>query len=340
MTKFDISITIKGVKNYAEAYMFSVGIDLGGTNIAVGITDENYNIIKKGSVPTLAHRPCEEIVADMVALCQKLSAECGYELTDTSGVGIACPGTVNDATGIVEYANNIKFYNFPLKETYSRISKIPQDKIVIGNDANLAALDEAFAGEAKGTSSSVTITLGTGVGSGIIIDGKMLVGCANGGAELGHMVIEKNGRPCSCGRRGCFEAYCSATALVARTKETFLDRPDSLMRQMCDNDVKKVGGKTAFAAMRKGDEAAKEVVDEYIEYLACGIANIINVFQPEMLCIGGGISGEKENLLNPLIPLVEKDVYSADNVLKTKIKIAKLGNDAGIIGAAAAAGTK
>ena len=320
--------------------MFLVGVDLGGTNIAVGITDNNYNIIKKGAVPTLAYRSCDAIITDMVALCEKLCDECGYKLADTDGVGIACPGTVNNVTGIVEYSNNIKFYNFPLKETYSKISGIPTDKIVIGNDANLAALGEALAGEAKGTSSSITITLGTGVGSGVIIDGKMLVGCANGGGELGHMVIEKGGRQCSCGRRGCFEAYCSATALVARTKEKFLARPDSLMYRMCDGDVKKVGGKTAFAAMRNGDEAAKEVVDEYINYLACGIANILNIFQPEMLCIGGGISGEKDNLINPLIPIVQKEIFSADNVLKTKIKVAKLGNDAGIIGAAAAAGTK
>lgn len=316
--------------------MFSIGIDLGGTNIAVGLVNEKYEIIKKGSVPTFAQRPCDEIVADMVALCKKLCEENGCRMSDADGIGIACPGTVNSDTGIVEYANNIKFFDFPLVSIFSELSGIEKKKIAVGNDANFAALGEAVAGAARDAASSVTITLGTGVGSGIIIDGKMLTGCAHGGAELGHTVIEKGGRPCSCGRLGCFEAYCSATALVARTREKFLATKNTEMHRMCDGDVKRVGGKTAFAAMKKGDAAAKEVVDEYLGYLACGIANIINIFQPDVICIGGGISGEKENLLDPLIPLIAKETYSKDGSLKTAIKIAQLGNDAGIIGAAAA----
>lgn len=317
--------------------MYSIGIDLGGTNIAVGIVDKDFNIVKKGSCPTLASRPCEEIVADMAALCKKLCGEVGFDIKDSVGVGIACPGTVNPVTGIVEYANNIRFFDFPLTKLFSELSGVDKTKIAIGNDANLAAYGEAVAGAAVGTSSSVTITLGTGVGSGIIVDGKMITGRAHGGAELGHMVIEYNGRQCTCGRRGCFETYCSATALVSRTRDKFKESKDTLMHQMCEGDIKRVGGKTAFAAMRKGDAAAKEVVDEYLSYLACGIANIINIFQPEVLCIGGGISNEGENLLNPLLPLISKEVYSKDGTLKTDVRIAKLANDAGIIGAAAAA---
>lgn len=317
--------------------MYSIGVDLGGTNIAVGIVDENYKIVKKDSCPTLANRPAEEIIRDMVALCKRLCTETGFDITEANGVGIACPGTVNPDTGIVEYANNIKFFDFPLVKLFSEYSGVDKANIVIGNDANLAAYGEAVAGAAKGTSSSVTITLGTGVGSGIIIDGKMLTGCAHGGAEIGHAVIVKDGRQCTCGRRGCFEVYCSATALIADTKRKFEECPDSLMREMCGGDVNRVGGKTAFAAMRKGDKAAGEVVSEYLGYLACGIANILNVFQPEVLCIGGGVSGEKENLLRPLIPLIEKEIYSKDGTLKTDVRIAMLGNDAGIIGATAAA---
>ena len=317
--------------------MYSIGVDLGGTNIAVGIVDENYKIVKKDSCPTLANRPAEEIIRDMVALCKRLCTETGFDITEANGVGIACPGTVNPDTGIVEYANNIKFFDFPLVKLFSEYSGVDKANIVTGNDANLAAYGEAVAGAAKGTSSSVTITLGTGVGSGIIIDGKMLTGCAHGGAEIGHTVIVKDGRQCTCGRRGCFEVYCSATALIADTKRKFEECPDSLMREMCGGDVNRVGGKTAFAAMRKGDKAAGEVVSEYLGYLACGIANILNVFQPEVLCIGGGVSGEKENLLRPLIPLIEKEIYSKDGTLKTDVRIAMLGNDAGIIGATAAA---
>lgn len=314
---------------------YTIGVDLGGTNIAVGIVNENYEIVKKGSVPTLAQRGPEPIVHDMAELCKKLLAECEIAMDDVTGAGIACPGTVNPATGIVEYANNIKFSDFPLVALFSKEMDMPAENVKIGNDANLAALGEAVAGAAKGASSSVMITLGTGVGGGVILDGKMLMGCAFGGAELGHTVIELNGRQCSCGRKGCFEAYCSATALVKLTKEKFEATSGTLMHEMCENDVNRVGGKTAFAAMKKGDKAGAEVVDAYISYLACGVANLINIFQPEVFTIGGGVSGEGDNLLVPLKEKVSEQIYSKDKILKTDLRIATLGNDAGIIGAAA-----
>ncbi len=314
---------------------FIIGVDLGGTNIAIGLLDENFNIIKKGSVPTLAQRGPEPIVHDMAELSKKLIAECELNMADLLGAGIACPGTVNPDTGIVEYANNIKFDNFPLVALYSKEMEIPADMVKIGNDANLAALGEAVAGAAKGAKSSVMITLGTGVGGGVILNGTVLTGCAYGGAELGHMVIEKDGRPCSCGRKGCLEAYCAATALVKLTKEKFAVSPDSLMVEMCEGDINRVGGKTAFAAMKKGDKAGAEVVDTFISYLAVGVANLINIFQPEIFTIGGGVSGEGDNLLIPLKEKVCQEVYSKDNTLKTDLRVATLGNDAGIIGAGA-----
>ena len=312
---------------------YSIGVDLGGTNIAVGIVDEHYSIIKKSSVPTLAQRGPEPIVRDMAELCKRLLAECGATPQETAGDGIACPGTVNPKTGIVEYANNIKFLDFPLQKLFSEYMDIPKDKVALGNDANLAALGEAVAGAARGTSSSVMITLGTGVGGGVILDGKVLTGCAYGGAELGHMVIEYGGR------RGCFEAYGSATALIKMTKEAFETGSDTLMREMCGGDISRVGGKTAFAAMKKGDKTAAAVVDAYISYLACGIANLINIFQPEVLTIGGGICGEGDHLILPLKEKLSHEIYSKDGVLKTEIRTAALGNDAGIIGAAALART-
>ena len=290
---------------------YSIGVDLGGTNIAVGIVDESYQIIKKGSVPTLAQRGPEPIIHDMAELCKKLLAECNIAIADVAGAGIASPGTVNPDTGVVEYANNIKFSDFPLVKLFSKEMGIPESKIKIGNDANLAALGEAVAGAAKGSKSSVMITLGTGVGGGVILDGVVLTGCAYGGAELGHMVIEKDGRQCSCGRKGCLEAYCSATALVKLTKEKFEVSPDSLMREMCENDINRVGGKTAFAAMKKGDKAGAEVVETYLSYLACGVANLINIFQPEVFTIGGGVSGEGDNLIVPLKEKVAKEFATA-----------------------------
>ena len=316
--------------------MYTIGIDLGGTNIAVGLVDENYNIVKKISTPTLAARGAEEITKDMAALSKRVCEECGVDLArDGVKVGIASPGTVNPKTGLIEYANNIRMRDFPVVKVFCENSGVATENVAIGNDANLAALGEATKGAAKDAEIAIMITLGTGVGGGVVIDGKVLTGCAFGGAELGHMVIEYDGRACSCGRKGCLEAYCSATALVKLTKEKFEECPDSLMREMCENDVNRVGGKTAFAAMKKGDKAGAEVVDTFISYLACGVANLINIFQPEVFTIGGGVSGEGDNLLIPLKEKVCQETYSKDNTLKTDLRIATLGNDAGIIGAAA-----
>ncbi len=313
---------------------YTLGIDLGGTNIAAGIVDENYNILIKGSRPTLAKRPPEEIAADMAEHCKDLCVKLGISLSDISCVGIAIPGTVNCSTGIVEYANNIRFRNFPMREIFSRFSGIPEKKIAIGNDANVAALGEAVGGAAKGTSSSVMITLGTGVGGGVIIDGKVLTGCAFGGAELGHTVMVMGGRQCSCGRKGCVEAYCSATALVNITKEKMEACHDSLMWNLCNGNIENAGGRTSFDAMRAGDKAGTEVVDEYTSYLACAIANFINIFQPEVLVFGGGISKEGETLLGPMRPLIREFDYARFGGRQTKIVAAELGRDAGIIGAA------
>lgn len=316
---------------------YYVGVDLGGTNIAAGITDENFKILVKGSVPTLAQRGADAIAADMAAQVKKLCADIGITTADISGAGISAPGTVNPETGIIEYANNINFRDYPMKKIFSELTGIPEEKIAIGNDANLAAYGEYVAGAGKGTKSLVMITLGTGVGGGVIIDGKMITGFKFGGAELGHMVIVHNGRKCTCGRRGCFEAYCSATALVKLTKEKFVSESDTLMHEMCGGDVENVGGKTAFAAMKKGDRAGAEVVGEYIDKLACGIANLINIFQPEILLIGGGVCNEGDHLLKPLFSKLDHEIYGT---LNTKVAIAALGSDAGIIGAAAASVNK
>ena len=320
--------------------MYTIGIDLGGTNIAVGLVDENYNIVKKISTPTLASRGPEEITKDMAALSRRVCEECGVDLVrDGVKVGIASPGTVNPKTGLIEYANNIRMRDFPVVKVFCENSGVKEEDIAIGNDANLAALGEATTGAAKDAEIAVMVTLGTGVGGGVVIDGKVLTGCAFGGAELGHMVIEYGGRQCSCGRKGCFEAYSSASALVALTKEKFAETNSPIMAEMCDGDINKIGGKTAFAAMRKGDAAGAAVVDYYIKHLACGVANLVNIFQPDVLLIGGGVCNEGDPLLLPLKAEVAKEVYSADDTLKTDIRIATLGNDAGIIGAAALANT-
>lgn len=311
--------------------MYTIGIDLGGTNIAAGIVDENMNIVAKGSVPTNIPRSAEEIISDMAALAKKLAGDSSIPMDEIKWIGIGTPGTANCDTGIIEYSCNLDFKNVPIVSMMEKKTRI---KVFIENDANAAAYGEFKAGAAKGSKSAVAITLGTGVGGGIIIDGRILQGFNFAGAELGHTVIVQDGRKCGCGRKGCFEAYASATGLANLTKESMNEHKDSIMWKIVKGDLKKVNGKTAFDAMRAGDAAGSKVVEEYITYLGCGLVNVINIFQPEVLCIGGGICKEGDNLLRPLNKIIEKERYSKYSKNQTKLCVAELGNDAGIIGAA------
>lgn len=313
--------------------MYNIGIDLGGTNIAAGLVDENHRIIRKETCDTKADRHADEIVKDMAALCEKLCEDEGIAVSEIGTVGIATPGTANRDTGVVIYANNLPFRDYPISEKLSAL--FPVNNVMIANDADAAALGEAVAGAGKGEKDFIMITLGTGVGGGIIIENKLYSGFNFAGGELGHMVIVHGGRPCTCGRKGCWEAYSSATGLINMTKEKMLECRDSAMWTEVGGDIEKVNGCTSFDCMRKGDAAAKEVVDMYLEYLATGTANIINIFQPSVLAFGGGISNERENLLTPLRALIDRETYGSNNENKTQLKIAELRNDAGIIGAAA-----
>lgn len=316
--------------------MYYIGVDLGGTNIAAGIVNSEFQIVKKGSVPTnVTGRTAEEIIKDMGALCDSLVKDAGLTFDDIEYVGIASPGAVDPVRGVVNYANNLPFSRFPIADTLKKF--IPVKKVLVENDANAAAKGEAVAGAAKGVGDVVMITLGTGVGGGIIIDHKVYSGFNYAGAELGHIVIEYNGRQCSCGRKGCWEAYSSATGLINMTKEKLAECEAKGIPTLMTDFVKeegKVSGKTAFAAMKKGDAPAKEVVDMYIGYLGCGLSNIINIFQPEILVIGGGICNEKHYLTDPLEKIIKEETYGNEAIKPTTLKIAELGNDAGIIGAA------
>ena len=316
--------------------MYNIGIDLGGTNIAVGLCDNSLHMLDKGTTRTLAYRDGEEIVKDMATLARTIVERNSISLDEIAFVGIATPGIANEQTGEVEYCCNLPFVDFPIVRLFRKY--FPTEHVRITNDANAAALGEALAGSAKGTKSSVMVSLGTGVGGGIIIDGKIYHGGLNfAGGELGHTVIQHGGRLCGCGRRGCWEAYSSATALSNTTKETMEElrrkRIDSLLFSVAEKDGK-VNARTAFKAMKAGDEWARRIVDEYVSYLAVGITNMINVFQPEVLSIGGGISGEKEYLTRPLTEIVEREQYTRFSKIKTRVVAATLGNDAGIIGAA------
>lgn len=311
---------------------YYLGIDLGGTNIVVGIVDENGAIVAKASTPTSLPRSDREIVDSMIILSKKVIADQGLTLEDIEWVGVGCPGSVDLDTGIVTYSNNLNWFNTPLKNWLrAGLGK----EVYLDNDANAAAYGEYIAGAAKGANISVMITLGTGVGGGIVIDGKVYRGFNYAGAELGHTVIEVGGRPCTCGRKGCFEAYSSATGLINMTKEVMYDYPDSVMHEIASN-YGKVNGRVAFDAAKSGDKAAQAVVDQYVKYVGDGISSVINIFQPEILVIGGGISKEGDYLLNPIKQYVSVNDYNK-MMTKTEIQIAKLFNDAGIVGAALAA---
>lgn len=310
--------------------MYYLGIDLGGTNIATGVVDQEYRIVarakRKTSVPCTPLEICEQLAVTALEALKNA----GLGVDDIPYVGIGTPGTVNRESGVVEYSNNLFFENLELRKLLS--DRLKKD-VIIENDANAAAFGEYRAGALKGAKNALAITLGTGVGSGIIIDGKIYAGSNFAGGEIGHTVIVAGGRLCTCGRKGCWEAYASATGLIAMTREAMLKDRDSLLWKIAGT-MEKVDGRSAFEAMRSGDKTGKEVVDQYIFYLSCGLANCINIFQPDILCIGGGISNEGESLMEPLRKTVAAENYARNASKQTVICKAQLGNDAGILGAA------
>lgn len=308
-----------------------IGIDLGGTNIAAGLVSEDGKIIASASTPTLAQRPYQEIVADMAKLSQKLIDDAGYKTEQIKGIGIGSPGTVDNEHGVVTYSNNLPFNHTPIAAELNKYLDIP---VNIENDANAAAYGEYVATGAK-ADSFVFITLGTGVGGGIVLGGKIYRGFNSAGGELGHFTMIAGGEPCTCGNRGCWESYASVTALIRQTEAAMKENPESLMHKIAEEEGK-ISGRTAFRAEALGDEAGRKVVDKYIEYVATGIASMVNIFQPETIVIGGGISKEGDRLLVPIKELVDKMDYNK-YMAKTEIQIAKLYNDAGIVGAALAA---
>ena len=311
--------------------MYTIGVDLGGTNIAAGLVDENYKIVLKHSIPTVAGATAREIVRDIGGLCWQLINAQALSLADIGWIGVGVPGAVDDKAGIVHFCNNINMNEDPVSAWLAQEGlTVP---IRLGNDANCAALGEAYAGAAGDVDSSVMVTLGTGVGGGIIIDKKIYQGFNGAAGEIGHTVIAMDGERCSCGRNGCWEAYASATALARQTYLAALEQPDSTLGKMVDGKPENCNGKTAFDAMRLGCPVGKAVVDRYITYLAAGIVDMINIFQPNAVVIGGGISKEGQTLLDLLDPIVEGERYQAD-IPQTQLRIAALGNDAGIIGAA------
>ncbi len=309
--------------------MYYIGVDLGGTNCVVGLVDENGTIMQYDSKPTRKERTVEAIFDDIIEGCRKLIKEHKLDHTNLKGIGIGTPGMINTAKGVIDYANNIKIKDF---DAVGYIKKHLDFPVSIANDADCAALGEVVAGGAKGFENVVVFTLGTGVGGGVVIDGKLFTGSFAGATEIGHQIIVKNGKECSCGNKGCLESYASATGLINLAREKALENKDSMLYKLVNGNMEKMNAKIPFDAAQAGDEIGQCVIDEYMDYLAIGIANAINVFRPEVVLIGGGVSRQEENLTKPLGEKVKELVYA--RVMHTQIRTARLGNDAGLIGAA------
>ena len=309
---------------------YYVGIDLGGTNIKAGVVSEKGELLNKVSIKTNADRPMEDIIKDMGNLAKQAIADAKISESDVDAIGIGSPGTPDNKAGTLVYATNLPFVNAPMRKIIRTVIDLP---VYIDNDANCAAMAESVSGAAADVADSVTITLGTGVGAGVIANGRIYSGFNQAGSEFGHTVLVSGGVQCGCGRKGCFEQYASASALARMTREAAEANPGSLL-----NEVYKEEGewnaRIAFIAMRKGDKAAAEVIDMYTDYLADGLANAINTFMPEVLVVGGGVCNEGDPLLIPMREKTMSRPYFGPGVKKTRIELAQMGNDAGIVGAA------
>ena len=308
-----------------------IGVDIGGTAIKLGVVNAQNEIICKESTPTEAALGVEHVIDNLLAATQRMLEKCHITYEDCIGMGIGCPGTIDSEKGIVEYSNNIDWENVELaKEIQQRIS-IP---VRVENDANCAVLGEMAAGRAKGHKNVVLITIGTGIGSGIICDGKIFYGGANGGGEAGHTVIRVDGEQCTCGRKGCLEAYVSATALIRDAVRAAQKHPESLLNVLCDNNIDKMNAEIPFTACKKGDVVAQELIGNYFTYFGEFLTNIVNIFRPDVILIGGGVSEQGDYLISPLQEYVQKYAFGGKHIFIPEIKKAALANQAGLIGAA------
>ena len=310
---------------------YRIGIDLGGTNTAIGIVDDKYHILYRDSIPTKAEKSGVEILEDVVQLIHRLLKNVGISLSDIKQIGVGVPGTANKTTGILEYANNLNFSKVSVTDW---LEERLHCQVRFDNDANAAALGEYLVKDVSHIKSFLMVTLGTGVGGGVILDGKLLEGCNYAAAEFGHMVIEKGGRPCTCGRKGCFEAYGSVTALITMATEAVESHVDSLLYKKWKENQETLDGRMICDCVKARDDVAIKILNQYTDYLATGLTNLVNLFQPDVICIGGGISAAADLFLDSLQKQVREESYTSEAEIQTVIQKASLGNDAGIIGAA------
>ena len=312
-----------------ENRKYYVGIDLGGTFIKGGIADREGNILVNDKIPTESEKGSTGVAENIAKLANMLLEQSGLAKENIVGMGIGVPGMIDSKRGEVVYSNNLNWEHFFIADEVEKLSGLP---VKIANDANVAAIGETKFGCGKDYNNTILVTLGTGVGGGIVIDGKLFEGNRSAGAELGHSVIVAGGEQCTCGRKGCLEAYASATALIRDTKRAMQANKQSKMWEI--GDIENVTGKTAFD-YANCDDSAKAVVDNYIEKLGVGITNLANEFRPEAILLGGGVCAQGDNLIKPLQAFLDRELFAGEKGPQVKLLIANLGNSAGLLGAVA-----
>lgn len=309
--------------------MLYIGVDIGGMSLKIGVVNEFGEIISKFTMNFDKNIPQDEMIKSLAIKINEHIKENNY--TDVKGIGVSCAGVVNTKTGYCDFSANLNWINLDICGILKKYTSLDTK---IANDANCAVLGEVKFGVAKNYHNVVMLTLGTGVGGGLYLDDKLYEGNQGKGAELGHSLFIYNGRKCACGLKGCFERYASASALISDTKKAMLKNKESLLWKYCDFNLDNVNGKVAFDCAKLNDKTAIEVVNKYISYLSYGILNFCNIFRPEVIILGGGISNQKENLIVPIKKILKENNYGYKNTPEVDVLIAKLGNDAGIIGAA------
>lgn len=309
-----------------------IGIDIGATNLKAGLVDDAGQILAKQKMKIAQIETPDLLARHLARMTEELAAEVGVDLDEIFSIGVGVPGVVEIRSGSLQYSCNLPFRRVPLRRLFHKYMNKP---LYLENDGNCAAVGEYYAGAGRRSKRFVTITLGTGIGGGIIHNGKIYHGSNGMAGEVGHMVIQRGGLPCPCGRHGCWEQYASATALKRMTAAALAAHPHSILAQVVAENEGRVSGQSAFIAARRGDPVGQQVCDEYVDYLACGVVNVVNIFQPDTLAIGGGVSNEaEEQLLLPVQQRVARESIPCGKDRRTRIVKAQLGNRAGLIGAA------
>lgn len=310
--------------------MYRVGVDLGGMSIKAGLIDAAGNVAVKGSCKTQVDKGYHQIIKDMAELIRQLMDEVQAEIGQIQSIGIGIPGTAN-VDGFVYYVTNLKWMNVPMREILSQY--FPNINIFINNDANVAALAEYHFGAMQGYDSGIMITLGTGVGGGLILDGRIRQGAFHTGGEIGHMVVGDNFYNCNCGNNGCLETFCSASAIIKYAQKLIREGGQGILHTLVGGNPDNVTAKMIFQAYSERDELAEKVIDRFIKYLAIGMANLVNIFDPQIFVIGGGVSLSLDLYREKLMQEISRYLIYKD-IPYARIVGARFNNDAGFMGAA------